>query len=223
MTFQTSPLSERLSALQRNIAATLCALPGAPAPRLIAVSKGQPVAAIEAAIALGVQDFGENRVQEAHEKWPALLAAHPQVRLHLIGPLQTNKVKEAVALFHAIHTIDREKLADAVAAECAKQGRAVQCLIQVNTGEEPQKAGVAPQALAALVAHCRQIGLPICGLMCVPPAGQPPAPHFALLYKNARAYAMDELSMGMSGDFETAIRFGATMIRVGTALFGERA
>ena len=222
MTFQPNPLSERLNALQRNIAATPCALPKAHAPRLIAVSKGQPVAAIEAAISLGVRDFGENRVQEAYEKWPALLAAHPQLRLHLIGPLQTNKVKEAVALFHAIHTIDREKLADAVAAECVKQSRTLQCLIQVNTGEEPQKAGIIPQALDALVAHCRQIGLPISGLMCVPPAGIPPAPHFAFLYKNARAYAMDELSMGMSGDFETAIRFGATMIRVGTALFGER-
>lgn len=223
MSIALSTLSDRLSALLGNIAATPRALniSGHP-PRLIAVSKGQSIEAIEAAIALGVADFGENRVQEAAGKWLDVKKRAPHVRLHLIGPLQTNKAKEAVALFDVIHTIDRPRLADAVKAEIDKQGRALTCLVQVNTGEEPQKAGVMPQELDGLLAHCRAVSLPVCGLMCVPPAGQPAAPHFAWLYKNARAHDLSELSMGMSGDYEIALGFGASMIRVGTALFGER-
>lgn len=228
MSLADTPLATRLKTIIAQMESSKSATLHAPLslgqpPRLIAVSKGQPVEAVEAAIALGVTDFGENRVQEAEGKYEGLKARHPQIRLHLIGPLQTNKVKEAVALFDMIHTVDRAKLADSLKAEMDKQDRALPCLIQVNVGEEPQKAGVAPQELDGLLAHCTAAGLPICGLMGVPPVGVPPAPYFAWLYKNARAHDLSELSMGMSGDFETAIRFGATMIRVGTALFGERA
>lgn len=215
-------LNALLAQMHSSAAATVLPLKRVNTPRLIAVSKGQPAQAIEAAIALGVSDFGENRVQEAYSKWPGIKARHPHVRLHLIGPLQTNKVKEAVALFDAVHTIDREKLATSLKAEMDTQGRTLACLIQVNTGEEPQKAGAMPAALDGLLAHCAAVRLPISGLMCVPPVGVPPAPHFAWLYKHARAHDLFELSMGMSSDFETALRFGATMVRVGTALFGER-
>jgi pyridoxal phosphate enzyme (YggS family) len=191
-------------------------------PRLIGASKTQPVALLEAAISLGLSDFGENRVQEAEAKWPALKAAHPKVRLHLIGPLQSNKAENAVALFDVIHTIDREKIADALAAACKKLGKHPAMLIQVNTGEEPQKAGVAPRDVAALLTHCRALGLPVVGLMCVPPHNVNPAPHFALLATMARRFGLNELSMGMSSDVDVALRMGATMVRVGTALFGER-
>ncbi|MES2984292.1 MAG: YggS family pyridoxal phosphate-dependent enzyme [Pseudomonadota bacterium] len=190
---------------------------------LIGASKGQPEAVLAEAIRLGLSDFGENKVQEAQAKWPALKAAHPAVRLHLIGPLQSNKAREAVALFDVIQTIDREKIADALADAIAKEGRTPAMLIQVNTGEEPQKAGVTPRATAALLAHCRGLGLPVVGLMCVPPEGVNPAPHFALLRKMAETLGLPEVSMGMSGDYETALRLGATMVRVGTALFGARA
>jgi uncharacterized pyridoxal phosphate-containing UPF0001 family protein len=217
---------------------------------LIGASKGQPAAKLEAAIGLGLTHFGENKVQEAAEKWPALKAAHPEVTLHLIGPLQSNKAADAVALFDVIQTVDRPKIADALAAAVERlrrlnearvashgepEGRGLggdapartkfatpKFLIQVNIGEEPQKAGVAPKDAAALLAHCRSLGLTINGLMCVPPEGVNPAPYFALMQKLAREHGLKELSMGMSGDFETAIRMGATMVRVGTALFGER-
>lgn len=227
MSLSAEPLAGRLKTIidqmERSKSATHGeALSLGRAPRLIGVTKGQPTEAVEAALALGLTDFGENRVQEAQGKYEALKARHPQIRLHLIGPLQTNKVKEAVALFDVIHTVDREKLADSLKAEMEKQRRTLQCLIQVNVGEEPQKSGVLPQDMDALLAHCRAINLPILGLMAVPPADLPPAPYFAWLYKNARAHDLSELSMGMSNDFETAIRFGATMVRVGTALFGER-
>lgn len=189
---------------------------------LIGASKSQPIEMLEEAICLGLADFGENKVQEAQGKWPALKAAHPHVRLHLIGPLQSNKAADAVALFDVIHTIDRIKIADALAAACQKLGKRPQFLIQVNTGEEPQKAGVAPRDVAALLAHCQSLGLDVVGLMCVPPDAENPAPHFALLAKMAGEQGLPELSMGMSGDYETALRLGATMIRVGTALFGSR-
>ena len=191
-------------------------------PILIGASKTQPVAVLEEAIRAGLVDFGENKVQEAQSKWPALKAAHPRVRLHLIGPLQSNKAEDAVALFEVIHTVDRMKIADALAQACKKLDKAPVFLVQVNTGEEPQKAGVAPCDLAVLLTHCHAIGLPISGLMCVPPENENPAPHFALLKKMADMLELRELSMGMSGDFETALRLGSTMVRVGTALFGQR-
>lgn len=211
-------LAERLSLLNSAIKK---AAPGS-SPTLIAVSKGQPAEAIEALIAAGVTHFGENKVQEAWAKWPAIKAAHPHIKLHMIGSLQSNKAREAVALFDVIHSVDRPSLADALMKEMRAQGGMLDCLIQVNTGEEPQKSGVAPHDFTALLGHCRTAGLSITGLMCVPPAGVNPAPHFALLYKIARANGLRELSMGMSSDYETATRLGATMVRIGTALFGAR-
>jgi hypothetical protein len=197
-------------------------IPG-PVPILIGASKSQPAEVLAQAIAAGLRDFGENKVQEAMSKWPALKAAHPNVVLHLIGSLQSNKASEAVGLFDVIHTIDRVKIANAVANEMSKQSRDVKLLIQVNTGEEPQKGGVAPRDLPALITHYRDNKLPgLHGLMCVPPADVNPAPHFALLQKLAAEYDLPWLSMGMSSDFATAIRFGATHVRIGTALFGER-
>lgn len=189
---------------------------------LIAASKTQPVVILEEAIQAGVMDFGENKVQEAAEKWPQLKTRYPNVRLHLIGPLQSNKAAEAVALFDVIQTLDRPKIAEAVAAEMEKQGRTPALLIQVNIGEEPQKAGVSPAELPALLEQCQTLGLTISGLMAVPPADKNPAPYFALMQKLAHRHRLPELSIGMSGDFETALRFGATMVRIGTALFGER-
>jgi pyridoxal phosphate enzyme (YggS family) len=194
----------------------------ADAVALVAVSKTHDAAAIEAAIAAGQRRFGENRVQEAEAKYPALKARHAGLELHLIGPLQTNKVKEAVALFDVIETLDRPKLADALAREMARQQRRPRLFVQVNTGEEPQKAGVPPRDADAFIADCRGRGLAIAGLMCIPPADEPPAPHFALLREIARRNGLEELSMGMSGDFATAIRLGATEVRVGTAIFGAR-
>ena len=190
---------------------------------LIAVSKTQPAEAVEAALAAGQRVFGENRVQEAKSKYPALREAWPDLELHLIGPLQTNKVGEAVALFDVIQSVDREKLARALAKEMDKQGRRPACFIQVNTGEEPQKAGVLPAEAEAFVALCRDsLKLPVQGLMCIPPFEEPPAPHFALLRGIAERSGLSQLSMGMSGDFETAIALGATHVRVGTAIFGAR-
>ncbi len=190
---------------------------------LIAVSKLHPAAAITAAIAVGHRVFGENRVQEAKAKWPSLKAATPDIELHLIGPLQTNKVRDAVALFDVIQTIDRPKLARALAAEMAKTGRRPGIFIEVNTGEEPQKAGVMPEAAEALIALCRdELDLAPAGLMCIPPVGEEPSLHFALLRDIARRAGLAGLSMGMSDDFETAVRFGATHVRVGTAIFGPR-
>jgi len=189
---------------------------------LVAVSKTHPAAAVEAALAAGQTVFGENRVQEAQGKFPALKQAHPQLRLHLIGPLQTNKVKDALQLFDVIETVDRPKLAQAIAKEAAKLGVAPGCYIQVNTGEEPQKAGVGPQEADGFIADCRRLGLDIQGLMCIPPVDEEPSLHFALLREIARRNDLAGLSRGMSGDYETAVRFGATLVRVGTGIFGAR-
>lgn len=190
---------------------------------LIAVSKTFTAAEVRPALVSGQRVFGENRVQEAQGKWPQLRAEFPDLKLHLIGPLQSNKAAEAVALFDAIHTIDRPKIAKAVADEMAKQGRALQLFVQVNTGEEPQKAGVLPADAKAFVAMCRDdLKLPIAGLMCIPPVDEEPAVHFAFLSKLARELGLSGLSMGMSSDYETAIAFGATHVRVGSAIFGGR-
>ena len=218
-------LEARLSAVRDHIAAAEAAAhrPKGSA-RLIAVSKTFPAEAMEPAIAAGQRLFGENRVQEAQAKWPALVSAHPDIELHLIGPLQSNKAREAVALFDAIHTVDRDKIAGALAEEIARQDRRPKLFVQVNTGLEPQKAGIAPREAAAFVDRCRtEHGLAICGLMCIPPATEAPGPHFALLAKLAREIGVAELSMGMSGDYETAVAFGATYVRVGGAIFGTRA
>ncbi|MBL8566483.1 MAG: YggS family pyridoxal phosphate-dependent enzyme [Hyphomicrobiaceae bacterium] len=190
--------------------------------RLIAVSKTFDADDIRPAIAAGQRAFGENRVQEAKGKWPALMAETPGLELHLIGPLQSNKAAEAVALFDCIHTVDREKIARAIAHEIERQGRRPELLVQVNTGEEPQKAGVAPRDVPAFLALCREFGLTISGLMCIPPVDEEPAVHFAFLAKLAREAGLQRLSMGMSDDFETAIEFGATDVRVGSAIFGHR-
>lgn len=191
---------------------------------LIAVTKTHDAAAVETAIAAGHRSFGENRVQEAKRKYPLLKAAHPKLELHLIGPLQSNKAREAVALFDVIHTLDRDSLAETLGAELTRAGRTVKLFAQVNTGEEPQKAGLAPRDVLAFIDRCRTVhGLTLSGLMSIPPADEEPSPHFALLLKLARDAGLRELSMGMSGDYETAIGFGATHIRVGTAILGSRA
>lgn len=190
---------------------------------LVAISKTKPAELIRAAIGAGQTVFGENRVQEAEEKWPAIRADHPEVRLHLVGPLQRNKLKRAVALFDVIESVDRPKLARALAAEMKETGRTIECFVQVNTGEEPQKAGIMPAEVDAFLAACQgEIGLAVTGLMCIPPFDEEPALHFALLAEMARRNGIAKLSMGMTGDFETAVRFGATHVRVGTAIFGER-
>jgi pyridoxal phosphate enzyme (YggS family) len=190
---------------------------------LIAVSKTFAAPAIEPVIAAGQRVFGENRVQEAKAKWPALKERHAGIELHLVGPLQSNKAKEAVALFDAIHSIDRPSVAEALARQIERQGRRPMLFVEVNTGGEPQKSGVLPQATDAFIAACRQRhGLVVSGLMCIPPADEPPAPHFALTAKIARRNGLCLLSMGMSADFETAIELGATHVRIGTAIFGER-
>lgn len=189
---------------------------------LLAVCKNQPAEKILPLIEAGQRLFAENRVQEAAEKWPPLRAAHPDITLHLIGHLQTNKAKDAVRLFDVIESLDRSALADALMKEMQKQNRRLPCYIQVNTGEEPQKGGVAPRDLPALYAHCRAAGIDVAGLMCIPPAEDVPALHFALLAKLAREISPEKplrLSMGMSADFETAIRCGAHTVRIGTALF----
>lgn len=190
---------------------------------LIAVSKQQPDEKIEAALATGHRLFGENRVQEATERWAHRRALFPDLRLHLIGPLQSNKAAEAVALFDVIETIDRPKIAKAVSAEMIKQDKKRSCFIQVNTGEEPQKSGIAPQDTLDFVTYCQKdLGLPVMGLMCIPPQTEEPAMHFALLKKLAQQAGLPHLSMGMSADYEDAIAFGADYVRVGSALFGER-
>ncbi|CCE06758.1 conserved hypothetical protein [Bradyrhizobium sp. STM 3843] len=190
---------------------------------LIAVSKTFAADAIEPVIAAGQYVFGENRVQEAKAKWPPLMAAHPGLALHLIGPLQSNKAKEAVALFDAIHSVDRPSLCQALAKEIETQNRRPQLFVQLNTGEEPQKAGIAPAEADAFIASCRDnYGLSISGLMCIPPVDEAPAPHFALTAKIAARNGLTNLSMGMSADFAIAIQFGATHVRVGSAIFGHR-
>lgn len=190
---------------------------------LVAVSKTHPSEAVAAALAAGQRVFGENRVQEAAAKYPALKVQFPDLRLHLIGPLQTNKVKEAVALCDVIETVDRPRLAEALAKEMARQGRALDCFIEVNVGNEPQKAGVTPDAADAFIKECRERWkLQLRGLMCIPPEGKDPAPYFRALAEIARRNDLSELSMGMTADFEIAIACGATLVRVGTAIFGKR-
>jgi PLP dependent protein len=190
---------------------------------LIAVTKTFGIGVIEPVIAAGQHVFGENRVQEAKAKWPPLLAQHPNIELHLIGPLQSNKAKDAVALFHAIHSVDRASLCEALAKEIAKQSRQPQLFVEINTGTESQKAGVSPNAADEFIRACRTTyGLTIAGLMCIPPSHEPPAPHFALTAKIAARNGLALLSMGMSADFPLAIRLGATHVRVGSAIFGER-
>src|SRR3954469_23216166 len=190
---------------------------------LIAVSKTFPAHAIEPMIAAGQRVFGENRVQEAKAKWPALRETHPGLELHLIGPLQSNKAKEAVALFDAIHSVDRSSIAEALAQEMARQGRRPALVVEINTGAEPQKAGVLPEDADDFIKTCREThGLEVAGVMCIPPFDEAPAPHFALTAKIAARNGLKLLSMGMSADFASAIAFGATHIRVGSAIFGER-
>ena len=191
--------------------------------KLIAVSKTVPEQSVEEAIESGQRRFGENRVQDAKAKWPALKERHPDLELHLVGPLQSNKVRDAVQLFDVIHSVDRPKIAAALAEEMKRAGKRPRLLVQVNTGEEPQKAGVLPGETDAFVARCGdEYGLAIEGLMCIPPLDEEPALHFALLAKIAARLGLKELSMGMSGDFEKAIAFGATYVRIGTAIFGAR-
>jgi PLP dependent protein len=190
---------------------------------LIAVSKTFDADAITPVIAAGQRVFGENRVQEAKAKWPALMADYPGIALHLIGPLQSNKAKEAVALFDAIHSVDRPSICEALAKEMNSQKRRPELFVQLNTGEEPQKAGVAPDQADAFIAACREkYGLSISGLMCIPPVDDAPAPHFALTAGIAARNGLSKLSMGMSADFAIAIQFGATHVRVGSAIFGHR-
>lgn len=190
---------------------------------LVAVSKTYDAPHILPVLEAGHRVFGENRVQEAKDKWPALRSDYPDLELHLIGPLQSNKTSDAVALFDVIETVDREKIAAALAKEIERQGKAPRLYVQVNTGEEEQKAGIPPQEAAAFVERCRAVhGLSIEGLMCIPPVDENPGPHFALLRKLARDAGLNHLSMGMSSDFETAIQFGATSVRVGSAIFGAR-
>ena len=191
--------------------------------KLIAVSKVQPLERVTAVLAAGHRLFGENYVQEAQGKWPDLREKFAGVSVHMIGPLQTNKAKVAVDLFDAIHTLDRPSLAEKLARLAEARGACPEVFVQVNTGAEPQKAGVLPEALDGFVADCRGMGLPLAGLMCIPPEGEDSAPHFAMLGAMARRNGLDGLSMGMSSDFEAAIAAGATHVRVGSAIFGARA
>ena len=208
-------ISERVkSARQYNAGA---------APTLVAVSKRQPDDRIEAALVAGHRVFGENRVQEAQERWAERRDLYPDLKLHLIGPLQTNKAADAVALFDVIEVVDRPKLARSLSAEMARQGRHLPCYVQVNTGEEDQKSGIWPEDADDFIAFCRnECGLDISGLMCIPPVDEEPAMHFALLRMIAERNGLPGLSMGMSGDYEEAVRFGATSVRVGSAIFGSR-
>ncbi len=220
----TSP-SEALSAVRHKIVrAARSAGRDAADVTLTAVSKQQPWEAIEPVLAAGQRVFGENRVQEAQARWAGKREVWDELELRLIGPLQSNKARDAVTLFDAIETVDRESLAVALAAEIARAGRSPELFIQINTGEEPQKAGVVPGEADSFIARCREThGLTISGLMCIPPAAEEPAMHFALLARIAARNGLPRLSMGMSGDFEAAVRHGATHVRVGSALFGERA
>ncbi|MCY1665383.1 YggS family pyridoxal phosphate-dependent enzyme [Rhizobium sp. SL86] len=217
-------VEERLADVRRKIAAAEDeAGRTSGSVTLVAVSKTFDADAIRPVILSGQRVFGENRVQESEGKWPALKAETPDIELHLIGPLQSNKAANAVALFDVIETIDREKIARAVADEMKRQDRAVRLYVQVNIGMEPQKAGIEPKETVAFVRFCREdLGLTIEGLMCIPPAEGNPGPYFALLAKLAAECGVERLSMGMSGDFETAIAFGATSVRVGSAIFGHR-
>lgn len=221
-------IANKLEILIESIEKVRAASPIAAASvTLLAASKTQSVEVIEEAIAAGITCFGENRVQEAQEKWQEIKKRHPHVQLHLIGALQTNKVKQALALFDVIQTLDRVALAEAIATELKKytQNSALKTqhfYIQVNTGKEPQKAGVFPENADEFIAFCRKLELPVVGLMCVPPVDQPSAPHFALLREIALRNNLSELSMGMSDDFESAVRMGSSCVRLGTVLFGKR-
>ncbi len=216
-------IAENLTDIVARIdAARKAAIKPAAQTRLVVVSKTVPETGIREALAAGQRTFGENRVQEAQSKFPQLKAEFPGLELHLIGPLQTNKVKEAVALFDCVQTLDRARLADALATERDRIGRSPRLFLQVNTGEEPQKAGVLPREASEMIAYARKLDLPLEGLMCIPPVEDDAAPHFALLAKIARDHDLPNLSMGMSGDFELAVKFGATHVRVGTAIFGAR-
>ena len=213
------PLQEITSAIARAEASAGRA-PGS--VRLIAVSKMQPLDRVRAVLDQGHRVFGENRVQEAAGKWPDLMAHHGAVELHLIGPLQTNKARQAVELFAAVQSLDRPKLARTLARLAQERGQCPDLFIQINTGEEPQKAGVSPGEADVFVAQCRALGLPVEGLMCIPPFDEPPGPHFALLTKLAGELGLKTVSMGLSGDFEEAVMLGATHVRVGSAIFGAR-
>ncbi|HEV2955497.1 MAG TPA: YggS family pyridoxal phosphate-dependent enzyme [Xanthobacteraceae bacterium] len=223
-TLTSTAAATRLAAVRREIEEACRAAGRDPATvTLVAIAKTFPAAAIADVIAAGQTVFGENRVQEAKAKWPALKERHPGLELHLVGPLQSNKVKDALALFDAIHSVDRPSLCAALAKEVAKRGRQPLLFVEVNTGAEPQKAGVLPEHVDAFLARCRdEYCLRIEGLMCIPPFEEPTAPHFALLAKIAKRNGLRFLSMGMSADFPQAIEFGATHVRVGTAIFGER-
>ncbi len=217
-------ISANLAAVRERIAAAARAADRAPeSVTLVAVSKTHPAASVRHALLAGHRVFGENRVQEAQAKYPELREEFHDLALHLIGPLQTNKVRDAVAGFDVIESVDRLRLAQALAGEMEHAGRRPPCLIEVNTGEEPQKAGIMPADADGFILECRErLALPIIGLMCVPPLDEEPAPHFALLREIGRRNGLEILSMGMSADFEKAIRFGATHVRVGTAIFGAR-
>lgn len=221
---QSNDAAARLAGVRREIEEACRRARRDPATvSLVAVSKTFAAEAIRPVLAAGQRIFGENRVQEAAEKWPALRAQQGATELHLIGPLQSNKAREAVALFDAIHSVDRASLCQALAKEIARQGRAPLLFAEINTGGEPQKAGVLPQEADAFLQSCRDThGLAIAGLMCLPPQNEPPAPHFALTKEIARRNGLALLSMGMSADFAIAIAFGATHVRIGTAIFGER-
>ena len=212
----------RLAEVRERIAKAAALAGRKDAIELIGVSKTHPADAIMPLLEAGHRSYGENRVQEAEAKWPALRTLFPDVRLHLIGQLQSNKAEEAVALFDAIHSVDRPSLVAALGKAVEKSGRRPACFVQVNIGDEPQKGGCPTAELPALLDQCREAGLDIAGLMCIPPADVEPAPYFALLAKLARRHELPGLSMGMSGDFETAVMTGATHVRVGTALFGAR-
>jgi hypothetical protein len=221
---ESTDVAANLALIRARIAAAAKSADRDPAAvTLVAVTKTQPVEAIAAALAAGQRVFGENRVQEAMAKWPDVKRAWTGVELHLVGPLQTNKVRDAVALFDVIESLDRPKLAQALAAEMTRSGRRPACYVQVNTGEEPQKAGIPPAAADDFVRYCRaDLDLPVIGLMCLPPADEEPSLHFAFLREIARRNGIEILSMGMSADYEIAIVFGATHVRIGTAIFGER-
>jgi pyridoxal phosphate enzyme (YggS family) len=218
-------ITANLATVRKRIEAAARAAGRAPdSVSLVAVSKTHPAANVRRVLAAGHRVFGENRVQEAQAKYPELRKEFPDLRLHLIGPLQTNKVRDALAAFDVIESVDRPRLAQALAREMDHSGLRPPCLIEVNTGGEPQKAGITPAEADEFVIECRErLGLPIVGLMCVPPIDEEPAPNFALLREIARRNGLGVLSMGMSADFEEAIRFGATHVRVGTAIFGARA
>jgi pyridoxal phosphate enzyme (YggS family) len=216
---------ERLRLVRQEIVnATEAAGRAANTVHLVAVTKTVPASVIETSIEAGQRIFGENRVKEAQSKWPVLKERHPEIELHLVGPLQSNKVREAVALFDVIETIDRPKIARAIGDEMARTGKRPRLFVQVNTGEEPQKAGIGPHETENFVVLCRDTyGLTIDGLMCIPPFDEDPDRHFGLLAKLATQLGIHNLSMGMSGDFTRAVQFGATYVRVGTAIFGARA